>query len=132
MPIPLIENKVEGPIYLYYELNRFYANHRRFTKSKEPEQLNGKYLDPEELQECDPVARIGDLYPSQRFAVATYSREEEVADPTGKIKEGDRKPFKDYGAPAIPCGLIARAMFNDTFQFFKVEVDGVHTEIDIA
>ena len=86
MPIPLIENKVEGPIYLYYELNRFYANHRRFTKSKEPEQLNGKYLDPEELQECDPVARIGDLYPSQRFAVATYSREEEVADPTGNIK----------------------------------------------
>ena len=32
--------------------------------------------------------------------------------------------------PAIPCGLVAKSFFNDTFSFYKIE-DGVETEVVI-
>ena len=53
-------------------------------------------------------------------------------DPTGKIREGDRKPFPNLGAPAIPCGLVARSVFNDTYELYKIAENGVHVKIDIA
>ena len=53
-------------------------------------------------------------------------------DPTGKIREGDRKPFNNLGAPAIPCGLVARSVFNDTYELYKIAENGVHVKIDIA
>jgi len=32
-----IENKVKGPVYIYYQLNNFYQNHRRYVKSRDNE-----------------------------------------------------------------------------------------------
>ena len=61
--LPEITSEVKGPLYFYYELNKFYANHRRFHKSKVPDQYKGNYLKIEELEECEPVVTIGDLYP---------------------------------------------------------------------
>ena len=36
-----IDTKIEGPIYVYYQLDNFYQNHRRYVKSRENSQLAG-------------------------------------------------------------------------------------------
>jgi len=33
----LIENQISGPIYIYYQLDNFYQNHRRYVKSRDNE-----------------------------------------------------------------------------------------------
>ena len=60
-----IEEKIDKPVFVYYQLDGFYQNSRRYLKSKNIEQLRG-------LNE---------------------------------------------NASAIPCGLMAKTFFNDTFEF---------------
>ena len=55
-----IEEDLEPPIYVYYELHNFYQNHRRYVKSRSDEQLEGKFLPASELSDCDPL-----IYDSQ-------------------------------------------------------------------
>ena len=53
-----IEQDMKRTIMIYYQLNGFYQNHRRYVKSKSDVQLNGKTMTLEEMkksQECDPV-----------------------------------------------------------------------------
>lgn len=38
-----VREDVEGPVYVYYQLDNFYQNHRRYVKSKNSDQLSGKY-----------------------------------------------------------------------------------------
>jgi len=38
-----ILEKVEGPVYIYYQLDNFYQNHRRYVKSRDNYQLAGEY-----------------------------------------------------------------------------------------
>jgi len=57
---------MEGPVYVYYELDNFYQNHRTYVKSRSNDQLGGKYIkDVEGLINCDPVTAVGDLYEFQ-------------------------------------------------------------------
>lgn len=75
-------------VYMYYRLENYYQNHRRYVKSRNDNQLRGEKVERyEDLADCDPF-----------------------------ISEGDSTdPNKFY----LPCGLIARSMFNDTFTLFK-------------
>lgn len=52
-----IPNKINPPIFLYYRLSNFYQNHRRYVKSLEPDQLQGKYLSNSSIagSTCDPL-----------------------------------------------------------------------------
>lgn len=51
-----------APIMVYYQLNNFYQNHRRYVKSKSNDQLNGKILLPSDIQsDCDPIVKVSDL-----------------------------------------------------------------------
>jgi hypothetical protein len=43
MDFQVIEEEIKSPIYVYYQLDNFYQNHRRYVKSRDNEQLDGKY-----------------------------------------------------------------------------------------
>ena len=95
-----VNNKMETNIMVYYQLDGFYQNHRRYVKSKSDDQLNGKDLSYEAMkdsQDCDPVITNKDM---------------------GKDKSitGDNLDADDV---AIPCGLIAKSYFNDNFKNWK-------------
>jgi len=61
-----ISDKVESPIYVYYQLDNFYQNHRRYVKSRDNEQLNGKYKDVDSLSSCDPIITVENLWENQK------------------------------------------------------------------
>lgn len=56
---------IKAPIYVYYQLENFYQNHRRYVKSRDNEQLYGTYKTPEDLSSCDPIVKNSDLWSSQ-------------------------------------------------------------------
>lgn len=62
---------VPAPVYVYYQLDHFYQNHRRYVKSRDNAQLNGQYKAVSELSDCEPIMRVGDLWRNQKWSVAT-------------------------------------------------------------
>lgn len=98
VPLGLVENVIEKPVYVYYQLDNFYQNHRRYVKSRDNEQLYGKYKRWEELSSCDPIIQVKHLWPNQKTNL------------NGNIMNDED--------PAIPCGLVAKSVFNDTFELW--------------
>ena len=100
--VPLHLNKtMKGDIMVYYEIDNFYQNHRRYVKSKNDDQLNGKEVKKETLEkDCEHALTNEEM---------------------GKKKNMENGSLDD-GEIAIPCGLIAKSFFNDTFKLtFKGE-----------
>lgn len=94
-----IETDVAGPIYVYYQLDNFYQNHRRYVKSRSFNQLNGQYLaaDASGLKECDPIMFNKDL-------------------PSNTMSFNNKRNLSAFpDEPAIPCGLVAKSFFKDTY-----------------
>ena len=94
-----ITKTMQKPIMIYYQIDGIYQNHRRYINSKSDDQLHGKKFTVEEMknsQDCDPVVTNIDML--KYNAIANNS----------KLK------LKDL---AIPCGLIAKSYFNDTFNW---------------
>ena len=110
-----IKNKMERNIMIYYQLNGFYQNHRRYVKSKSDEQLNGKVFSVEEMrnsQDCDPAVTNAEM---------------------NKTKSCDPTVNLDPKEIAIPCGLIAKSYFNDKFTNWKINGESFSPdEKDIA
>ena len=107
-----IKNKMEPKIMIYYQLNGFYQNHRRYVKSKSDEQLHGKEFTVEEMkdsQDCDPAITNEDM---GKIYSCLGDKEENKLNPKGL---------------AIPCGLIAKSFFNDVFKKWELE-DGTKLE----
>jgi len=48
-----IKEKMNPPIYVYYQLTNFYQNHRRYVKSRNDDQLRGER--PSDLSTCSPL-----------------------------------------------------------------------------
>jgi len=114
-----IKKKMEKKIMIYYQLNGFYQNHRRYVKSKSDDQLNGKNIQLAEMkdsQDCDPAITNKDM--NQNISISG-------------------KPLLPNDL-AIPCGLIAKSYFNDNFtnwiyiNSFNEEVPFNPNEKDIA
>ena len=87
-----VEKNMEKNIMVYYQLDGFYQNHRRYVKSKSDDQLNGKDISLEAMkdsQDCDPVITNKEMGKTQSITGAT-------------LAEND---------VAIPCGLIAKSFF---------------------
>lgn len=56
-----IEEDITAPVYVYYQLDNFYQNHRRYVKSRSNAQLMGEWQDVGELDDCDPIKKNSDL-----------------------------------------------------------------------
>ncbi|GAM28032.1 hypothetical protein SAMD00019534_112080 [Acytostelium subglobosum LB1] len=84
-----IPKKMKAPVYMYYRLDNFYQNHRRYVKSRNDDQLRGlRVTDYNKLKtDCDPYTSVD-----------------------GTLK-----------TVYLPCGLIARSMFNDTFSLSQTD-----------
>lgn len=82
---------------VYYKLENFYQNHRRYVKSRSPAQLRGTYdPDIDKVADCAPVYRMKHLFEYQR-----------------KNVNGDALKPDDV---AVPCGMLAKSFFNDTYK----------------
>ena len=83
---------ITAPVYVYYQLDNFYQNHRRYVKSRSFDQLKGKSVDVS--TDCDPIVKVKDIDPNLKALNGTKFRGDEVA---------------------WPCGLVAKSFFNDTY-----------------
>lgn len=89
-----IPENMTAPIFLFYEIDNFYQNHRRYVRSKSLKQLAGDDLTEDELSKnCDPIMHVRDLQP--------------------KFKKN-----LDENMAANPCGLIANSFFDGLASFF--------------
>ncbi|KAD3640594.1 hypothetical protein E3N88_29817 [Mikania micrantha] len=88
-----VPKKMDPPIFVYYQLDNFYQNHRRqimlvplfgfrYVKSRSDKQLRGAAYEFA-TKECEPESRVN--------------------------TSGIWKPI-------VPCGLIAWSLFNDTYN----------------
>jgi len=56
-----VEKKMTAPIYVYYQLDNFYQNHRRYVKSRSDDQLNGEFPSESDLEsDCTPLYKYDD------------------------------------------------------------------------
>ena len=91
-----IEDDIDAPVFVYYQLNGFFQNSRRYVKSKEIDQLTGDDITIHE--NCEPAEKNKDMgFPSNKKAL-------------------DGSDLDDDSF-AVPCGLMAKTFFNDTFTF---------------
>ncbi|KAK9118003.1 hypothetical protein Scep_016096 [Stephania cephalantha] len=51
----IVPKHMKSPVYIYYELDNFYQNHRRYVKSREDKQLRSKKYE-HVIKNCDPEA----------------------------------------------------------------------------
>jgi len=56
-----INKKMKQPVYIYYELDNFFQNHRRYVKSRSDEQLRGGKVSSSDLDLCAPEAQVNNL-----------------------------------------------------------------------
>lgn len=92
---------MNGPVYVYYELDNFYQNHRRYVKSRDYYQLRGEIRSYSEISDCDPIRKNSDLSVTTSYGGVTL----------------------DKDAVANPCGLIAKSFFNDEFSIAGLTID---------
>lgn len=88
----VLENDITAPVYVYYQLDNFYQNHRRYVKSRSNEQLMGNNMSVNDLDDCDPIKTNKDL----GEGVGSFSGKDLVSDDA-----------------AYPCGLVAKSVFTD-------------------
>jgi len=110
-----IEEKLEKPVMVYYQLANFYQNHRRYVKSKSNSQLSGELKTAEDIKsDCEPVYLNKHLHKVYPFEYT----QEYIKELEEKYSETELQAYKlNPEAPANPCGLIAKSLFNDTFSF---------------
>jgi len=55
-----VPETMTAPVFLYYRLENYYQNHRRYVKSRSDPQLRGDVVDTYSgLDDCDPVKSLG-------------------------------------------------------------------------
>jgi len=97
-----IEKDMKAPVYLYYQLDNFYQNHRRYVQSRSDAQLRGDAS--ASTSDCSPLTTTGGgMYKYNSTAETSIGNNE-----------------TDY--TLMPCGLIANSLFNDIFWVNKLTV----------
>jgi len=106
-----LENDIDSPVFVYYQLNGFFQNSRRYVKSKETDQLTGDDISVHD--ECEPAEKNKEM----GFSPSQTALDGSALDPE---------------AYAVPCGLMAKTFFNDTFSFSIGSTDLTVDETNIA
>ncbi|DAZ96078.1 TPA: hypothetical protein N0F65_005856 [Lagenidium giganteum] len=86
-----IEKDMKAPVFVYYQLDNFYQNHRRYVQSRSDGQLRGDMS--ASTTDCKPMTG----YTGLKYASLT-----------------DSEPVNGNWT-LNPCGLIANSLFNDIF-----------------
>ena len=107
-----LEEDIDSPVFVYYQLIGFFQNSRRYVKSKEIDQLTGD--DIKAHDNCEPA-----------------ETNEQMALPYG-LKALDGTSDLTLTNTAVPCGLMAKTFFNDTYKLKINEVDKEIDETNIA
>ena len=97
-----IDKKIKKDVMVYYEIDDFYQNHRRYVKSRSEDQINGKDISLKKMKksgDCDPVITNSEM---------------------GVSKSVNNKDLSSDDV-AIPCGLIAKSYFNDVFSNWRIK-----------
>ena len=94
-----ITKKMEPKIMVYYEIDGFYQNHRRYMKSRSDKQLKGEKITDKEAEVCYPAITNGEM---------------------GKTRNYENNKDLIQSEVAIPCGLMAKSFFNDNFPEWKL------------
>ena len=107
-----ISESVDGPVYVFYKLDKFYQNHRRFVTSRDYEQLrNGASLGSGAwkgfLLPRPVFVTFISLYVSVYVFVCVCVRIYLACD--YRIREGQAIPHEGY------CGIAYASRFNDKF-----------------
>ena len=92
---------MKAPIYLYYQLENFYQNHRLYFESKYDDQLRG------EVKKASNADDVSDV--SSACEKAVYNKEIPGATHSYTGVPLDPEEIAD------PCGLIAQSYFTDEF-----------------
>ena len=64
---------------------------------------------------------VGDLWSNQKYNIK--NQDKALDDPT--------RTTMDDSAPAIPCGLVAKSVFNDTFELWKEDQTAAEGKVKI-
>lgn len=91
---------------LYYQLDKFYSNHRNFVKSRIYKQMRGNDMEVSKIGQCDPVKTNKDV----KTTLTTRA---------GGVASPDEA--------AYPCGLAAKYIFTDSYILYN----NVSTQIGV-
>ena len=97
---------------MYYQLDGFFQNSRRYLKSKETDQLTG-----------DDIKAHDNCEPAETNKEMGFSSTQTALDGNTVLNPNDI---------AVPCGLVAKTFFNDRFTFKIGSENLVVDETNIA
>ncbi len=101
-----LEEDIDAPVFVYYQLIGFFQNSRRYVKSKETDQLTGDDINAHD--NCEPAEKNSEMgFANDKTAL-------------------DGSPLIGNNI-AVPCGLMAKTFFTDSFDF---TINSVPTEVD--
>ena len=102
-----LEEDIDAPVFVYYQLIGFFQNSRRYVKSKETDQLTGDDINAHD--NCEPAETNSEMgFPNDKKAI----------DETTNLIGSNI---------AVPCGLMAKTFFTDSFDF---TINSIPTEVD--
>ena len=107
-----LEDDIDAPVFVYYQLDGFFQNSRRYLKSKETDQLTG-----------DDIKAHDNCEPAETNKEMGFSSTQTALDGNTVLNPNDI---------AVPCGLVAKTFFNDRFTFKIGSENLVVDETNIA
>jgi hypothetical protein len=108
----IVDEDIKGPIFIYYEINNFYGNHRDFIKSKIWSQLKGEInVDSNNNSACEGARLMSEMFDGDETKYKTY-----------------KNILLNKTSFANPCGLIAKAYFTDEYEI----IDNNNKKINIT
>jgi len=130
-----VPEDMEPPVYVYYELENFYQNHRRYVKSRDDVQLReGKLLTASDLSDCEPLIQSQNgtkspiRHPCGLIAGSFFNDSFSVSSPSGiTIDEKDIawKTDRDDKFKAVPLSEKNAAETAGTYMFLNDMYPGV-------